>query len=62
MNLPYRIERVTKLVMTPGLVNEILTGMARGDGLGSAFAAQDHVNVPASELLVYRRRRWIFEF
>ena len=39
----HRIERIPKLVMTPGLVDEILTGMARRHDLGSAFAARHHV-------------------
>jgi hypothetical protein len=42
----HRIERVPKLVVTPGLVNEILTGMAGGHGIGSAFAAR-HDMVPS---------------
>ena len=39
----YRIERVPKLVMTPGFVDEILTGMARRHDFGSAFAARHHM-------------------
>ena len=39
----HSIERVSKLVMTPSLVNEILTRMARRHDLSSAFAARHHV-------------------
>ena len=39
----HSIERFPKLVMTPGLVDEILTGMTRRHGLGSAFAARHYV-------------------
>jgi hypothetical protein len=38
-----RVERVPELVMTPSLVDEILTGMARRQDLGSAFTARHHV-------------------
>jgi hypothetical protein len=37
-----RIERIPKLVMTPGLMDEILTGMSSRHDLGSAFAAWHH--------------------
>ena len=39
----HRIERVPKLVMTPGFVDEIFTGMARRHDIGPAFAARHHV-------------------
>src|ERR1041384_5959038 len=39
----HRIERVPKLVMTPGFVDEILTGMARRHDFGSPFAARHHM-------------------
>ena len=39
----HRLERVAKLVMTPGLVDKIFTGMARRHDLGSALAARHHV-------------------
>ena len=42
----HRIERVSKLVMAPGLVDEILAGMARGHDLRSTFAAR-HDMVPS---------------
>ncbi len=37
------IERVPKLVMTPGFVDEIFTGMARRHDFGSAFAARHYM-------------------
>jgi hypothetical protein len=42
-NLLDRIEHVPKLVMTPGLVDEILARMACRNDLGSTFAAWHHV-------------------
>src|SRR4051812_27299035 len=42
-NCFHRIERVPKLVMTPSLVDKILTGMARRHDLGSAFTARHYV-------------------
>jgi len=35
----HRIESISQLVMTPGLVNEILAGMTGRHDLGPAFAA-----------------------
>ena len=40
-NLLDRIEHVPKLVMTPGLVDEILARMARGHDLRAALATRD---------------------
>ena len=42
-NCHHRIERVPKLVMTPGFVDEILTGMARRHDLGPAFTTGQHM-------------------
>src|SRR4051812_46235670 len=39
----HRVERVPKLVVTPRLVDEILTRMTRGHDLASAFAPRHHV-------------------
>ena len=39
----HRIERVPKLVMTPGFVDEILARMAGGHDLRSALAARNNV-------------------
>ncbi len=39
----HSIERVSELVMAPGLVDEILTGTARRHDLGSTFAARHYV-------------------
>ena len=39
----HRTEGVSKLIMTPSLVDKILAGMARRHDLGSAFAAWYHV-------------------
>lgn len=39
----YRIEGLPKVVVTPGLVNEILARVARRHDLGSAFAARNHM-------------------
>ena len=44
------VECIPKLVMTLGLVNEILAGMTRRHDLGSTFAARHHV-VPAGRNL-----------
>ena len=38
-----RIERVTEFIMTPGVVNEILAGMACGHDLRSALAPRHYV-------------------
>jgi len=42
-NCFHRIEGVPKLVVTPGLVNEILARVVRKHDLGSAFAARNHM-------------------
>jgi hypothetical protein len=39
----HRVERVPKLVVTPRLVDEILTRMTRGHDFGSAFAPRHYV-------------------
>ena len=46
----HRIERVPKLVMAPGLVDEILAGMAREHDFGSAFATRHQVMSPCRDL------------
>jgi hypothetical protein len=46
----HRIERVSKLVMAPGLVDEILAGMAREHDFGSAFATRHQVMSPCRDL------------
>src|SRR5262245_43348693 len=46
----HRIERIPKLVMTLGLVDEILTGMARRHDLGPALPALHHVMSPCRDL------------
>ena len=46
------IERITKLVMAPRLVNEILAGMTCRHDLGSTFAARHHV-MPAGRNLTF---------
>src|SRR5690242_6332811 len=39
----HRVERVAKFVVTPRLVDEILTGMAGRHDFGAAFAARHYV-------------------
>jgi len=51
------IERVPKLVMTPGLVDEILAGMTRRHDFGSAFAARHHVMSTRRDLPFTERAR-----
>jgi hypothetical protein len=46
----HRIERVAKLIVAPGLMDEVLAGMARGHDLGSPFAARHHVMSPRRDL------------
>ena len=46
----HSIERVPKLVMTPGVVDETLTGMARRHDLSSAFAARHYVMSSSRDL------------
>jgi hypothetical protein len=53
----YRIESVPKLVMTPGLVDKILAGMARWHDLGPAFAARHHVMSPRRDRPFTERAR-----
>ena len=43
LNLLDRIELVAQFVMRPGLVDEILTGMAGRSDVSSAFAARHNV-------------------
>ena len=56
-----RIERSAEFIMTPRLVNEILTGMARRDCLLPAFAPRHHVvltrrHVSLTEHACFRHR------
>ena len=53
----HRVERVAEFIVTPGLVDEILTGMAGGDNLGSALAARHHVMSPRRDLPFTERAR-----
>jgi hypothetical protein len=53
----HRTEGVPKLVMTPSLVDEIPTGMARRHDLGSAFAARHHVMSTRQDLPFTERGR-----
>ena len=57
-NLLDRIKVVSKLVMTPSLVDKILAGMARWDDLGSALAARHHVMSPRRDLTFTERARF----
>ena len=49
-----RVERIPQLIMTPGLVDEILAGMAGRHDFGPTFATRDYVmsargNIPLTK-------------
>jgi hypothetical protein len=56
-NCFHGIKRVPKFIMTPGLVDEILAGMARRHDLGPAFAARDHMMSPRRDLSLTENAR-----
>ena len=61
-NLFNRIERVAQLVMTPGLVDKVLAGLAGRNNVPAAFAARHYVmtageNVAFTEDTSLRRRK-----
>jgi hypothetical protein len=53
----HRIKSISQLVVTPGLVDEILTGMARRHDLVSAFAPRHHVMSTCRDLPFTERAR-----
>jgi len=52
----YVVERVPQFIMTPGFVDKILAGMARGHDLRSALATRNDCGGRASAPFAYRIR------
>ena len=58
----HSIERVTEFIMTPGLVNEILTGVACGHDLGPALTTRHYVVSTCRDLPLTKNAREFLSF